>query len=180
MTADESPRLYSRPSIVPVDTVAPQHLLIHADLERWGRWNTERIRPRSCASKERDFDGRAGYRSNHYPTLPVSLPENARNRQIERAVVRMPMQHRTPHHFLGACDARVQARADLGGDGFGEPRDIGGGAGQHAARHRPAGLRVVDLAPEECVRGNGLDRACAHGAGAGGCRQIREPGIEFG
>ena len=49
----------------------------------------------NCASKERDFDGRAGYRSNHYPTLPVSLPENARNLQIERAVVRMPMQHRT-------------------------------------------------------------------------------------
>ncbi len=95
MTADESPRLYSRPSIAPVDTVAPQHQLIHADLERWGRWNTERVRPRTCASKERDFDGRAGYRSNHYPTLPVSLPENARNLQIERAVVRMPMQHRT-------------------------------------------------------------------------------------
>ena len=91
---EEQPRLYARASRLPIDWIAPQHAEIHAELERWGAWNRIRRQAATCGSVEKNFDGRGGYRSNYYPALPISLPENQRNRQVDRAVIRLPLQHR--------------------------------------------------------------------------------------
>lgn len=91
----DEPILYSRPSLLPVDQVAPQHVDIHADLERWGAWNRERYRAAKCRSLEGDYRRtRAGDQGTEYPRLPVWLPPNPRNRQIDRAVLGMLLQHK--------------------------------------------------------------------------------------
>lgn len=87
LAADDEPRLYSKPVRVPVDIVAPQHEDIHADLEKWGRWNRERMRSRSCASAE------SVYERTRTPSATVEEVD-LRSVAIEKAVLRMPEQQR--------------------------------------------------------------------------------------
>lgn len=84
---DEDLRLYSKAPRMPVDVVAPQHLEIHDDLERWGSWNRDRYQPGTCASIEKRYD--AGGREVKKPV--ISLPTDPRNLAIDRAVRRMSM-----------------------------------------------------------------------------------------
>ena len=92
---DETVRLYSRETKCAVDVVAPQHDVIHADLERWGTWNRDRYRPGSCTSMEKNYRRtRANDQGMEYPRLPIAMPINPRNREIDRAVLRLPEQHR--------------------------------------------------------------------------------------
>lgn len=91
---DESIHLYSKPSRLPVDQVAPQHAEIHSDLERWGAWNRERYSPRTCGSAEgRYIRTRAQDQSTDYPRLPVWQPPNPRNREVDRAILRCAFRH---------------------------------------------------------------------------------------
>jgi hypothetical protein len=91
MTND--PRLYSKQPRIPVDVIAPQHVDIHADLERWGGWNRERYEAGTCASIEKRYD--AGGRE--VKKAVVSLPTNPRNLQLDRAVRHMSMA--VPQHY---------------------------------------------------------------------------------
>ena len=83
-------RLYSTPPAVPADVVPPQHQDIHTDLERWGEWNRERRQIGHCRSVEHRYE--TGGRQVKPPQ--ISLPINPRNQQIDRAVYRLPEQHR--------------------------------------------------------------------------------------
>lgn len=87
--------LYTKAPRVPVDVVATEHEGIDLELETWGRWNRERLKRIRCGSMERNHRRtRAGDQTREYPRLPISLPENARNRMIDRAVLRIAVQHR--------------------------------------------------------------------------------------
>ena len=83
MSAVEAPRLYSRAQRVPVDVVAPQHEDVHADLERWGRWNRERMRSRGCASAE------SVYERTRTPGATIEEID-LRSVAIEKAIIGMP------------------------------------------------------------------------------------------
>lgn len=88
-------RFYTRTRNLPVDTVAPEHAAIHADLEAWGLWNRSRSSRVRCGSAENGY--RAPWRQWHYPTASEMMPRNMvnpRNREVDRAVLRMPEQHR--------------------------------------------------------------------------------------
>lgn len=79
-------RLYSKPSNLPVDVVAPQHEAVHAELGRWGTWNALRYRAAICASVE----GR--YRE---PTAPATGEAvDPLIMAVERAVLRIPKDYR--------------------------------------------------------------------------------------
>ncbi len=91
---DETVRLYSRQSPLPVDVVAPEHQAIHADLERWGSWNREKYRPATAASAEGDYHRtRAQDQSTDYPQLSIANPPNPRNAQIDRAILKLPKDY---------------------------------------------------------------------------------------
>jgi DNA-directed RNA polymerase specialized sigma24 family protein len=84
---DETVRLYSKKARVPVDEVADQHEDIHAELKRWGFWNRERVSVKGCASMESLY---VKYATPASTARGVDL----RSVEIERAVLRMPKQHR--------------------------------------------------------------------------------------
>jgi hypothetical protein len=85
MTKEEEPRLYSKQARVPVDVIAPQHIEVHADLERWGSWNRERYEAGTCGSVEKRYEPR----NKELKPPHVSLPTNPRNVQLDRAVRHM-------------------------------------------------------------------------------------------
>lgn len=93
-TMTDEVRMYSRQERTPVDVIAPQHIAIHADLERWGAWNRERHQQGSASSAEGDYEGGGGGREVKRPS--VALPANPRHGQLDR-VVRL-MQLRVPQH----------------------------------------------------------------------------------
>lgn len=86
------PRLYSKQPRIPADVIAPQHVEIHADLERWGSWNRERYEAGTCDSLEKHFE--SGGREVKTPV--ISLPTNPRNLQLDRAVRHMSIH--VPQH----------------------------------------------------------------------------------
>lgn len=89
------PRMYSRVRPLPVESVDADHEAIHADLEAWGRWNRDRSHKMRCGSAEKEY--RAPWRQWHYPTAGEMMPRNVvnpRNRQVDRAVLHLPEQHR--------------------------------------------------------------------------------------
>lgn len=86
-------RLYSRQHRTPVDVIAPQHVELHADLERWGTWNRERYQQGTCESFEKNFDETGG---RHVKRTHISLPVNPMHAKLDR-VVRL-MQMRVPQH----------------------------------------------------------------------------------
>lgn len=90
---DEAPRLYSKQQRVPADVVAPQHIEIHADLERWGQWNRDRYEPGTCASAEKKYDNTGGRETKK---ATVALPQNPQLRLIDRTLRHMAM--RVPPH----------------------------------------------------------------------------------
>lgn len=95
---DETVLLYSKQPRVPVDVIAPQHIDIHSDLERWGMWNRLRYEPATCASMEKL------YTKGGDTTPPATAhPTNPRNLELDRAVRHMSMavpQHaETIKHF---------------------------------------------------------------------------------
>ena len=86
---DEQPRLYSKGFRMrtPVDEVAPQHEALHGLLIRWGRWVSQRGKNSSLPSLPL-YSGTGG--------TPASTAPMAADLQlvaVERAVLRMPMQH---------------------------------------------------------------------------------------
>lgn len=87
---EESPRLYSRGfrDRVPTDQVAPQHIVVHGQLLRWGRWSMTRRHGSSLASAESLYSGKSG-------TPPSTAPMVADPQivAVERAVINMPMEH---------------------------------------------------------------------------------------
>ncbi len=87
-------RLYSKQPRVPVDVIAPQHIEVHADLERWGSWNRDRYQPGTCASVEKRYEPR----NKELKPPHVSLPTKPRNLEIDR-VVRL-MAVRLPQHAV--------------------------------------------------------------------------------
>lgn len=92
----EQPRLYSKEVRAPVDIVAVEHLVVHADCERWGRWNRAgRPVGGSCASIEGEYmsslDG-TGDGGRQTRAAVVSLPPDPLLARIEVIVVSM-MQH---------------------------------------------------------------------------------------
>lgn len=101
----EEPRLYSNQQRGPVDVVASQHLVIHLELEAFGRWSREKYQPGTCDSIESRFDPGEGGRKVRPPV--VSLPENERHRQIDTVVRHMRM-HLSQHgeaiklYYVGA------------------------------------------------------------------------------
>lgn len=88
MAIDDEIRLYTTPTRAPVDVVAPEHLMLHADLERWGQWNREgRPSGGTCNSIEGNMTSESGGRETRAPQ--VSLPPDPLMARIERAVVLM-------------------------------------------------------------------------------------------
>lgn len=85
---DQAPRLYSRQERAPIDMVAEQHLVIHGDLDAFGRWSRERYEQGECGSLEHNFDNTGGRAPSE---AVVSLPENPRHHQIDRVVRAMRM-----------------------------------------------------------------------------------------
>lgn len=83
---EEAIRLYSKPVRAPVDNVEEKHQDIHADLQRWGAWNSERYRANSCYSVE------SRYREQT-PTA-TGKPVDPKMIAIERAVLALPADHR--------------------------------------------------------------------------------------
>lgn len=94
MTAEDGPRLYSKPVRAPLDVVAEQHQLIHVELEAYGLWCRRRYEPKTCESIEGRFDPGEGGRKTKAPL--VALPDNPRHRQIDR-VIRYMRMHLNRH-----------------------------------------------------------------------------------
>jgi hypothetical protein len=80
------PRLWSKAPRAPQDAVADEHREIHADLDRWGRWNREKYQKGTCASIEKNFDETGG---RHVRAPVIALPPDPTLRRIEEIVVAM-------------------------------------------------------------------------------------------
>lgn len=93
MADTDETRLYTKTPRVPVDVVAPQHLELHAELERWGSWNRERYEAGTCSSVEKRFDSSGGREAKR---AVVSLPPDPRLRILDRTLRRMVMS--VPQH----------------------------------------------------------------------------------
>jgi len=93
---DEGPRLHSRGYVdrVPLDVIAEQHLGVHALLIRWGLWSGSRGSA-SLASVEVFSTGKGGTPAS---TAPMSADPQIM--AVERAVLRMPTQHRSTVRML--------------------------------------------------------------------------------
>jgi hypothetical protein len=73
------------------DEVAPEHHGIHAELQRWGLWATEKYQQGHCASLEHRFDSRGG----RIPSRAiVALPPDPKLRQLESAILWLQEPHR--------------------------------------------------------------------------------------
>ena len=99
----ETPRLYSNEPRCPVDVVATQHVDIHAELERWGRWNADPYKAASSSIVER-----------YIPPTPPATGHGVDPRLIalERAVLRLPAKHRDTVRlfYVAREDARTICR----------------------------------------------------------------------
>src|SRR5690349_9543666 len=89
----DEPRLYSKARREPIDVIAPQHIEVHADLERWGAWNRERYHQGMCNSIEHAYDSSGG---REVKRAVVVLPPNPRHSELDRVVRIMNM--RVPQH----------------------------------------------------------------------------------
>jgi hypothetical protein len=87
---EEKPRLYSKgfKDRVPVDEVAPQHMVAHGLLIRWGLWCNSRSSGSSLASAEALYSGKG-----MLPPATAPLGADPQVMLVERCVIRMPMQH---------------------------------------------------------------------------------------
>lgn len=72
------------------DEVAPEHQEIHAKLQRWGRWQTERYQQGFCYSIEHRFEGD---RNRTTSRAVVALPPDPELGMIEMAILLIPEQH---------------------------------------------------------------------------------------
>ena len=82
----------------PVDEIAPQHAEIDADLEAWGRWSRMGGGRFPCGSAEGAYRSRngnieMGWEFEAPLPSPVSLV-NPRVREIDRAMLAVPLEHR--------------------------------------------------------------------------------------
>lgn len=105
-------RLYSKQPRLPVDVVAPQHLAIHAELERFGTWCRERIERGECESIEHLYDETGGREAKR---ATIALPPDPRMHEIDRVLRHMRM--RMPQHgealrmfYVGALRTNTSAR----------------------------------------------------------------------
>lgn len=164
MTQEEPPRLYSKTQRAPVDEVAGEHRLIHADLERWGRWNRERYQQGMCASLEQRFDSSGGREPSK---AIVSLPPDPILSKIEWTVTMMQLDQ-TPIEKAGRYvlvtkprSTPAAVRAALAA------REIGKGQQQHADVQQAVVVRVEQLGEtltEFYCKGWALKSICwAHG-----------------
>jgi len=87
---EEQPRLYSKgfSDRVPVDVIAPKHFVVHSQLVRWGTWSWSRGRGSSLASAESLYSGKGGT-----PPSTAPMAADPQIMAVERALIRMPMQH---------------------------------------------------------------------------------------
>jgi len=86
-----------RESNPPADAIAPQHQVIHGWLEDWGRWSREKRSRLACGSAEgRYLPRRPQGEVWEYEPPRASLPQvpNLQNLAVDRAVLRLPEQHR--------------------------------------------------------------------------------------
>jgi hypothetical protein len=86
MAEEQEPRLYSKQQRAPVDEVAGEHLLIHSDLERWGRWQRERYQQGMCSSLEKRYDSSGGREPSK---AIVSLPPDSLLSRLEWVITLM-------------------------------------------------------------------------------------------
>ncbi len=118
-------RFVSLPSrLLAVDVVHDDQRGIHAELEAWGRWSIDSRGRVKCGSAEKSYENRSGYRSFNYPSVDEMMPAlpNPRMRQIDRAVLGLPEQHRNTcryYYVLGLrpeviCRRVVIRHADFG------------------------------------------------------------------
>ena len=86
----QEPRLYSRgyADRTPVDEIAPGQLKAHAWLIRWGRWQSESKGRAGLASVE------GLYNKVGSPPSTAPMASDPVLMAIERAVIKMPEQHR--------------------------------------------------------------------------------------
>lgn len=89
MASDDEPRLFSVTHRAPVDVIAPQHQVVHFDLDAYGRWCREKYQPKTCESIEGRHDPGEGGRRPKPPQ--VSLPENDMHRRLDRVIRHMRM-----------------------------------------------------------------------------------------
>jgi hypothetical protein len=73
------------------DVIAPEHQMIHVELERWGRWNREVYLQGMCLSIESEYDSSGGRVTKR---AVIALPVDPLLRQLECAVLVLPEQHR--------------------------------------------------------------------------------------
>jgi hypothetical protein len=87
---EEKPRLYSKgfKDRVPVDEVAPQHMVAHRLLIRWGLWCNSRSSGSSLASAEALYSGKG-----MMPPSTAPLGADPAVMAVERAMIRMPMEY---------------------------------------------------------------------------------------
>lgn len=92
----------------PIDDVAPEHADVHADLAAWGRWSLDRRSGVRCGSAESGY--RSNWRSWHYPTAQEMMPSlpNPRAREVDRAVLGLPDQHRQTVRLYYVFNARPE------------------------------------------------------------------------
>lgn len=77
---------------LPLDVVAEQHKRIHAELDRWGRWNREKLQAGKCGGVEANYD--AGGRESKRAV--VVLPPDPLMHQIDRVARAMTLA--VPRH----------------------------------------------------------------------------------
>lgn len=143
---------------IPVDVIALQHQAIHRWLEDWGRWSREKRSRLKCGSAEGSYRARRpqGEIWEYEPpraTLPV-IP-NPQNLAVDRAVLRLPEQHRAAvkMFYVEGRPPRVMCRAlHLHWAGF--------EAWMFACRAMVLNqLRKVSLAPSEETEYKSLDNS---------------------
>jgi hypothetical protein len=97
MAEQEEPRLYSKQQRSPVDEVAAEHIEVHGNLERWGRWQREKYQQGVCSSLEKRYDNSGGREPSK---ALVSLPPDPLLSRIEW-VITMMLADLTPVDWSG-------------------------------------------------------------------------------
>lgn len=89
MTDEAPPTIRAWQPRAPLDVIAPQHEVVHLDLDAYGRWCREKYQPGTCDSIEGRFDPGEGGRKSKPPQ--VSLPENDLHRRLDKVIRHMRM-----------------------------------------------------------------------------------------
>jgi hypothetical protein len=87
------PRLYAKPSNLPVDVIEERHRDIHEWLDKWGAWQRQRYTPETCASMEKLY-----LRGGRDATPPETAPKPPDPKLVAIDLAWRLMVRRVPQH----------------------------------------------------------------------------------